>query len=210
MFDTNLKDQIINVLQNDNQALTLKNENLHYVLDYSSSSINKKINIVLEVNKSVTIFIYILCNASQKEYEIRCEHKQGSQCNIIIKTLVNNRGTVKLNISNIVNQNISYCKINQDIQGITFDNDSKIVVTPSILASNNKIVANHAVNIGNVNPDALFYLRSRGLSKSEATIKLIQSMFEDLHIESYKIHLNAYNNILQHVDKLFKINYEKY
>jgi Fe-S cluster assembly protein SufD len=210
MLYPNLNSPIIDVSQDKAIALSLKGANTYFLIDYSKTDIEKKINIILDSKKTTTIFLYVLCNAKHKNYQITCNHKQNSHCNINVKTLVTNQGFVKFDISNSVDKNILNCKINQDIQGLTFDNDSKITVTPAILANANKIIANHSVNIGNVNPEVLFYLQSRGLTKSQATIKLIQGMFENINIESSKLHLNAYNSIIQHVHKLFKINYEKY
>lgn len=198
---------MLNSNLNNNNILTLKNKDQFFIIDYSPKNVNEKINFSLQPNEIINVYIYIIANNCKKHYEIICNHKHSSKFNIYIKALTNNKANVLMNVKNLVKQNIANVKINQDIQGITFDDESRINVTPSMLIGNNKIIANHSINIGNINPDALFYLMSRGLNKQKAIEILIKSMFNDLNVNSSKQHLNIYNNVLKQVNEL--IHYEK-
>lgn len=203
MFNKNLN-PIIDISKINKSLLNLKDAHNFFIIDHLVHDGYKKININLKKNKQINVYLYIICNAKNKQYEITCNHKQSSQCNIFIKTLVNTKGNVKVNIKNIVDKNINNVKINQDVQGLIFDANSKINVTPSMLIDNNKIVANHSVNIGSLNPESLFYLMSKGLTKSQATIKLTEGMFKDLYIEQSMEHLKVYNNMIKQVNNLLK------
>jgi Fe-S cluster assembly scaffold protein SufB len=202
MCNTNLNN-IIDISRTKKE-LILKNQNKFFIIDNEPQNTDQKIKIIIDSNKQINVFLYILCNSKNKQYSLICKHNPSSQCNIFIKALVNNAGQVKINVKNIVDKNINNVKINQDIQGLTFDDNSKIIITPSMLIDNNKIIANHSVSIGNLNPDAIFYLMSRGLSKNQATTKLIESMFNDLYIEDSKKHVDVYNKTLLQVNKLIK------
>jgi Fe-S cluster assembly scaffold protein SufB len=201
MLNTNL----IDISKVKTNTLILKNQCMFYIVDVENKDIDKQITIDLKENQTINVYLYTLCKAKNKQYKIKCIHKKNSRCNICIKALVNNCGNVKLNIENKVSKNISNVLINQDIQGITFDNDSKIIATPSMIISNNKIIANHSVSIGNLNPESLFYLTSRGLTSQQATIKLIESMFDKLHIEGSNDYLKIYDNLIQQANNLINI-----
>lgn len=205
MCDKNLNSIIhISLIKNKNNNLVLKNKDAFFIIDDTKQNVNKKISVVLNRNQNINIFLYVLCNNENKNYSFACHHQNSSQCNLNIKTFVNHKGTIKFDIKNEVNKNISNVKINQDIVGLLFDDGSKISVTPSMLIDNNRIIANHSVNIGNINPETLFYLMSRGLTKNQATIKLIESMFSNLYIEGSQPHISAYNNILLEINKLIR------
>ncbi|GHU35405.1 hypothetical protein FACS1894166_13680 [Bacilli bacterium] len=76
------------------------------------------------------------------------------------------------------------------MEGVLLDNVSTIKVLPSMIVDTNSIKASHTVNIGNINPDQLFYLMSRGISQHDATIILLESMFSQIRETQNTIYLD--------------------
>lgn len=51
---------------------------------------------------------------------------------------------------------------------LTFDEDQKTVVLPELLIDENDVKASHAMTIGQMDENQMYYLQSRGLSENEA------------------------------------------
>ncbi|MBI3588542.1 SufD family Fe-S cluster assembly protein [Candidatus Micrarchaeota archaeon] len=51
---------------------------------------------------------------------------------------------------------------------------------PSLDINNNDVTAGHGASVGSVDPEQLFYLMSRGLSKSQAQAAIVEGFFEPL------------------------------
>ena len=74
----------------------------------------------------------------------------------------------------------------QEAKAILFDELSQGYCSPVLKIDENEVAASHAASVGRVNDDHLFYLLSRGLSKTEARkiitlgyLKPIVSYFEE-------------------------------
>ena len=95
---------------------------------------------------------------------------------------------------------MSKSKCAQLSRGIVMDNDSKVDAKPVLLIDEFDCFANHGASIGKVSDEDLFYLMSRGLSKNEAFILIldgiIRPFIDSIVIEEYK------NQISEKVAKL--------
>lgn len=155
--------------------------------------LKKTINLTLKNNNLVNIYCLILANKSNKFLNINIDHKgNNSQSNIYVKSLANNKSHVKVNCVSSCQSKTNKNIINQTIDGLIFDNDSTIQALPCLDININDIVAKHTVNIGQVNPEIIFYLNTKGLSKLEAYQFLIDSFISDLNpcLKQYKININ--------------------
>ncbi len=56
---------------------------------------------------------------------------------------------------------------------------SRAVVVPELEIQTNEVKAGHAASIGRIDEEQLFYLMSRGLSKSEATKLLVKAFLDE-------------------------------
>ena len=63
--------------------------------------------------------------------------------------------------------------VNQDNRIYTF-NQNHCIINPVLLIENNDITANHSAFIGNFDEEAVFYLMSRGITKSECYHLLVK------------------------------------
>lgn len=95
---------------------------------------------------------------------------------------ISNFGVV-LNNSNIlfdttgkINKEMSKSKCVQLSKGIIIDDESNITSKPILLIDEYDVVANHGASIGKMSDESLFYLMSRGLSKQDAFLLILEGI----------------------------------
>lgn len=180
---------------NATQDINLKNNekvNLYLVAN-DQKDITKTINLSLKNNNEVNLYCLVLANAKNKIFNINFHHLgNNSTSNIYVKALANNKATVKVNCVSSCATKTTKNTINQTIDGLIFDNNSLIQALPCLDINIHEITAKHTVNIGQVDPEIIFYLNTKGLSNLEAYQFLIDSFINDLHpyLTKYKINVN--------------------
>lgn len=176
---------------------TISNANgiSEYIVDITKSDTNKTIKLNT-TKKEHNFFIFIITNNSLKDYNIEINNKNNSNTNVIINCINLKNGNIKLHILNEIGKS-SNVKTKQIVNGINIYDNSTIEVVPAINTSNNKIDANHEVNIGHLNKEKLFYLMTKGFSKNHADNMLIDFMFHLLKKSDCKELQESYNNIIK-------------
>ena len=181
--------------KNNQENINLTNNqkvNLYLVIN-EVKDLEKTINLTLKNNNLVNIYCLVLANKCNKFLNINIEHTGSySTSNIYVKGLANNKANIKVNCVSSCQAKTSKNAINQTIDGLIFDNDSSIQALPCLDININDIVAKHTVNIGQVNPEIIFYLNTKGLSKLEAYQFLIDSFINDLnpYLTNHKLDIN--------------------
>lgn len=180
---------------NAQESFNLKNNqkvNL-YLIANDTKDISKTINLSLTNNNIVNLYCLVLSSGKSKTFNINFNHKgNNSISNIYVKALANNKANVHINCVSACKSKTSKNTINQTIDGLIFDNDSTIQALPCLDININDIVAKHTVNIGQINPEIIFYLNTKGLSNLQAYQFLIDSFINDLHpyINKFNININ--------------------
>lgn len=89
--------------------------------------------------------------------------------------------------ANVVLDNNAYIKkaasksvAHQKAKGLTLNKTSLIKALPNLYIDEYDVIANHAASIGSLNPEDLFYLMSRGLTKEEASKIIIMGFIMPL------------------------------
>jgi Fe-S cluster assembly scaffold protein SufB len=159
--------------------------------------------------QTINLFFYCVANHHNKNLAIEINSASHSISNINIKNFANNSGKITIDLIANAAKGSTNITTNQTIDGLIFDNNSNIKVIPSLIVDTNAIKATHAVNIGNINPEQLFYLMSRRMSKTAATNLIIQSMMNDLHKLDKLSKNNIYNYVTKALVNLLK-TYEKH
>ena len=75
----------------------------------------------------------------------------------------------------------------------------KIRWIPTLLVRSNDVSASHACNIEKISDDKLFYLRSRGIEKSDATSMMILSYIEKIFWELKDIDEELYERVISEI-----------
>ncbi|MDR1234541.1 MAG: SufD family Fe-S cluster assembly protein [Mycoplasmataceae bacterium] len=170
------------------------------IIDISPNNTKVTMKILIKNYSECNLNIYILDEKYTKNIDIKIIHSSNSVSNTMVKAIASNYGNIKLNLVNIAEKNTVNIEQNQTVDGILFDETSNIDVTPSMLIDTNVIKASHAVNIGNVNPEQLFYLMSRGISKTKAILTILNGMFSGL--KTTESNSNLYNKVTKTLKKM--------
>ena len=111
-----------------------------------------------------------------------------------------NKGKLLFDVVGKIEKGMSKSKCSQLSKGIVMDNESKVDAKPVLLFDEYDCFANHGASIGKVSDEDLFYLMSRGLTKNEAFILILDGIIrpfvDGILIEEYK------NSISERVAKL--------
>lgn len=181
--------------QSNAQNINLENNqkvNLYFVSN-DKKDITKTINLSLKNNTEVNLYCLVLANAKTKVLNINFHHLgNNSNSNIYVKSLANNKATIRVNCVSSCKSKTTKNVINQTIDGLIFDDQSLIQALPCLDININDIVAKHTVNIGQVDPEIIFYLNTKGLSNLEAYQFLIDSFISNLnpYLTKYNININ--------------------
>ncbi|MDR3257829.1 MAG: SufD family Fe-S cluster assembly protein, partial [Mycoplasmataceae bacterium] len=138
-----------------------------FFVDTAESNTNTDLKFHIGVGAKVIIYIYTLNMGFNKKINVKIDHESGSTSNTIIKALASTNGHTQINLVSTANKKVVNLETNQSIDGVVFDESATINATPSMLIDTNVIKASHAVNIGNINPEQLFYLMARGINKTK-------------------------------------------
>ncbi|MCQ3907808.1 MAG: SufD family Fe-S cluster assembly protein [Mycoplasmoidaceae bacterium] len=180
---------------NDTENINLKDGQMVnvYLVSNDQKDITKTINLNLRNNNVVNLYCLALSNAKSKVININFNHLgDHSISNIFVKALANNHATIKVNCVSLCKAKTHKNIINQTIDGLIFDNDSLIQALPCLDINIDDIEAKHTVNIGQIDPEIIFYLNTKGLNKLEAYQFLIDSFINDLdpYLTKHNININ--------------------
>lgn len=143
-------------------------------LDESKENINIEL---LNENASVNYDLLALGNDYNLDFIQNIEH-----CAPLTNSNISNFGVV-LNNSDIlfdttgkINKGMCKSKCVQLSKGIIIDDESNITSKPILLIDEYDVVANHGASIGKMSDESLFYLMSRGLSKQDAFLLILEGI----------------------------------
>lgn len=140
----------------------------------NKKNINLKIKINLAKKNIVNIYGLDLNKEKEKKYSIDIYHNDNhSISNISFLSLAKNQAKTCIYCQSYNKKGKINNKINQNITGFILDDKSSIVSIPSLDINDNNVVANHIVNVGQINPNTFFYLGSKGFTKQEVYSLLI-------------------------------------
>ncbi len=95
--------------------------------------------------------------------------------NIHILSLVGESGIIELNGTVQIDTNISKVKGHILEENIFLGSKGNIRGIPSLLVHSDDVEAGHAARIERISDEKLYYLRSRGIPKDDATVMMIES-----------------------------------
>ncbi len=168
---------------------------LHYVeVSLKKTEESLTINIL---KKGITVSVEELSIANQDETIF---HQQIHHLSPEASSNISNFG-VAMNGANIlfdttgkIENKMSKSKCVQLSKGVIMDDDSMITSKPILLIDEYDVVANHGASIGKMSDDILFYLMSRGLSKTEAFLLILEGIIapfvEQIKYEQFKTEIN--------------------
>ena len=75
-----------------------------------------------------------------------------------------------------INKKMAKSICRQLSKGVVMDDDSAVTSKPILLIDEYDVVANHGASIGKMSDESLFYLMSRGLTKTEAFLLILEGI----------------------------------
>lgn len=173
------------------------------------SCVTFNLNVELEENATFTLYNIITSDCNNK-YNVKCDlkekHASFDSLNVVLcgnnanyESFIDIYHLDKYTSSNLETYAISkdFAKIkldnnatikkgcaksiaHQKAKGLTLSKKSSISALPNLFIDEYDVTANHAASIGSLNPDDLFYLMSRGLTKEEASKIIIMGFINPL------------------------------
>lgn len=148
------------------------------ILEISISSTNETLVVDLtEENATCDVKnLSILTNVSSN-YTQRINHmKNSTYSNIKNVGVAMNFANLTFDTTGKILKGMSKSKCAQLSRGVVMDNDSVITAKPILLIDEFDCFANHGASIGKMSDEDLFYLMSRGLTKKQAFLLILEGI----------------------------------
>lgn len=194
----NVDVNILDISSNKEIAINIeKNANVNYQIINSNSSNRKfvnngkleiceiclngtksNLNISLETNEATSnVNVLAITNEQKQEFIQYVSHNSPkTYSNISNFGVALNKSTITFDTSGKIEKGMSKSKCVQLSKGIIMDDNAKITSKPILLIDEFDVVANHGASIGKMSDDSLFYLMSRGLTKKEAFLLVLNGI----------------------------------
>jgi Fe-S cluster assembly protein SufD len=174
----------------------------YFFVDISPKNTNSRLVFNVLANQAVDIYLYIINRNYHKTFDITIMHESNATSNITIRALVNKSGNTVINLKSVAKKDTKQVVANQSIESIIFGEQAKISVLPSMVVDTNKIKATHAVSIGHINPEELFYLMSKGIKRNVAANLIFRGLFTKLAQVNDETGKKLYNSIQTAMDHI--------
>lgn len=181
--DSNVKYSIINIKSSDTKRNIILNKASN--LSIVEANICKTLDdTLININgEHAEVSVENLCVVDGYDQEIKTRINHNGQSS---NSKINNIG-VAIKNSNILFDTTGYvkngipgCDCRQLSKGVIIDSNSKITTRPILLIDEYDVMAYHGAAIGKMSDDELFYLMSRGLTKTEAFMLILNGLIDPI------------------------------
>lgn len=186
---------IVDNNEKTNYKYNIDEDTIIYHFSINSSS---EISINL-VKDGITLYYYYNnINYDDNKLDIKINHLVSNTHSEVLNHGVNvfNR-KLTFNVDGVVPKDSSGCICNQDNQIINMKN-GKSTICPNLLIDNYDVDSNHAAYIGKFKDEILFYMMSRGISKSAC----YQLLLNGFLINSDSIDSSRIGDFLEEIKKI--------
>ncbi|MCM1131169.1 MAG: SufD family Fe-S cluster assembly protein [Roseburia sp.] len=157
-----------------------------------------KENLLIELLKehaTASVELLSLSSNTSLEFNQRIEHKaKETNSNISNFGVALNKGEILFDTTGQILKGMAKSRCVQLSKGIVMDNVSNVTSKPILLIDEYDVVANHGASIGKMSDESLFYLMSRGLTKQEAFLLILEGIvhpfIEKIADEKLKLSVN--------------------
>ncbi len=126
---------------------------------------------------SAEVELLTLASESSFQFIQRIEHKaKQTTSNISNFGVALQKGDILFDTTGKIYKGMSKSKCVQLSKGIVMDDISSVTSKPILLIDEFDVIANHAASIGKMSDESLFYLMSRGLTKQEAFLLMLEGI----------------------------------
>ena len=138
----------------------------------------EKLNVnLLKSNASFDLKCLSFAISFDSEFDIYADHKaKETISNISNVGIAKNKGKLIFNVTGKIQKGMSKSHCAQLTRGVVMDDYSRIDAMPILLIDEYDCFANHGASIGKVSDEDLFYLMSRGLTKDQAFLLILEGI----------------------------------
>jgi len=146
---------------------------LHYI-KIAKSKKSSNVKYINDIKDNATLNMSLF--EFESSYDVQTTHQNKSFSDIVFKNLLDDKSSVKLNMFSIVENTAAFSKAFQNSKTILLSDDASIAVTPHLEISIDELEASHGATYGDLDREALYYLKSRGIEESDAKIILLDAI----------------------------------
>ena len=165
-------------LDSKNTSLTVNSEGeLNYVeiiLDDTQS------NLEVNLNKEYSAFnakVLSIAKGANSKFSQMVKHNSPNTSSVISNFgIAMNGANISFDTEGKIFNKMSKSTCSQLSRGVVMDDESSVTSLPILLIDEFDVVANHGSSIGKMSDDDLFYLMSRGLTKNEAFLLMLDGI----------------------------------
>lgn len=179
--NSNIKYVSLDLSTSSNKEIKLKkNNNLEMVLANFNGG-DKSLKVYLDDEESSLDIksIIMMKDDSDKEL-IEVYHNAKNTQSKIENYITSNKAKVDVDVIGKIKKGMSNSNCVQKSRGIILSNDAKIKVMPVLLIDEFDVSANHGAAIGKLNDEDLYYLMSRGISKKDAEMLIVNGFLSPI------------------------------
>jgi Fe-S cluster assembly protein SufD len=130
-------------------------------------------------------------------YDFNVYHlNKDSESTLTNYAICKDSSTLKINSNGIIKQGCSKSKIMQKSKGIILDLTSAISANPLLQIDEFDVEANHGASIGAIDDEDLYYLMSRGLTKSQSEQLIVSGYMQPILSKMNEEQLQKYASFL--------------
>ena len=202
--NSNVKFTTIEANENDTKNhvnfYVLENVNIEVdTLSLNDKNVNNCTNIyLLKQFSHLTLNNAIINNTSLVQaYDFNVYHlNKDSDSNLTNYAICKDSSTLNINSNGIIKQGCSKSKIMQKSKGIILDLTSAISANPLLQIDEFDVEANHGASIGAIDDEDLYYLMSRGLTKSQSEQLIVSGYMQPILSKMNEEQLQKYASFL--------------
>lgn len=176
------------------------NENVDLILDLSEVSGEVSLDLVFEKEgcSCHLIGMYVLNNGEKLDLKTSARHlARNTSCLQDVRGVLKDNSESKYIGSIIIEKEASQTESFLDDSVLVLGNGTKNQSDPTLEIKNNDVKASHGSTTGRINEEEIFYLSSRGLSKTESENIIVEGFFEKLlnQIEDLEVREEIFQKI---------------
>ena len=188
------------ILKLDHNTTYKVTENVDLILDLSEVSGEVSLDLVFEKEgcSCHLIGMYVLNNGEKLDLKTSARHlARNTSCLQDVRGVLKDNSESKYIGSIIIEKDASQTESFLDDNVLVLGNGTKNQSDPTLEIKNNDVKASHGSTTGRINEEEIFYLSSRGLSKTESENIIVEGFFEKLlnQIEDLEVREEIFQKI---------------
>ena len=188
------------ILKLDHNTTYKVTENVDLILDLSEVTGEVSLDLVFEKEgcSCHLIGMYVLNNGEKLDLKTSARHlARNTSCLQDVRGVLKDNSESKYIGSIIIEKDASQTESFLDDNVLVLGNGAKNQSDPTLEIKNNDVKASHGSTTGRINEEEIFYLSSRGLSKTESENIIVEGFFEKLlnQIEDLEVREEIFQKI---------------